>query len=320
MLDNMRRLHPRGPTSRGISVDIDGAMLGPNCVLVEANLGAHRPISHQAAGFIQGLLLPGHRDPDWLFEQCGRIARALDERQVALAQIYGLPIPIDELDDRRLVKLARVTAFARTGFNPDEPRIPKGNPRGGEWTGSGDDEGSSDTSSSPSSDLGSKISDDDGGSGSTASPTPSDLGAGDSHSGGNSGGDDSTGGDGIPAPAPDASGSLPQSPSGVPASPGSSAEPAIEYIIVEPQSSEPATAPSPATDATAPISGRPAPLDSADLDYQIAPPAAIPATTEPSSGAGPEATNEPTPQATNPETSAAGSQPLAWKIHGGWRA
>jgi hypothetical protein len=33
MLD-MRRLHLRGAANRGICVDVEGAMLGPHCVLV----------------------------------------------------------------------------------------------------------------------------------------------------------------------------------------------------------------------------------------------------------------------------------------------
>jgi len=35
MPEIMRRLHPRGAACRGICVDADGAMLGPECVLVE---------------------------------------------------------------------------------------------------------------------------------------------------------------------------------------------------------------------------------------------------------------------------------------------
>jgi hypothetical protein len=147
MFDNMRTLHPRGPTNRGICVDADGAMLGPDCILVEHGLGSNRPIDRRAAGVVQGLLLPDQGDSDWLFEQCGRIARALDEGQVALTQIYGLHIPIAELDDLSLARLTRATAFAKTGFNPDEPRIPKGSPRGGEWTDGGD--GESDSGSPP---------------------------------------------------------------------------------------------------------------------------------------------------------------------------
>ena len=63
----------------------------------------------------------------------------LDKGEVALAQIYGLSIPIDELDDRQLKRIALV-CFAKAGFNADEPRVsPKGDPRGGEWTA--DDDG-----------------------------------------------------------------------------------------------------------------------------------------------------------------------------------
>jgi hypothetical protein len=207
MFDNMRRLHPRGPTNRGICVDADGAMLGPDCMLVEHSLGAHRPLTRRIAKVIQSLFLPDDREPDWLFEQSGRIARALDEGQVALAQIYGLFIPIDELDDRHLTELARVTAFTKTGFNPDEPRIPRGDPHGGEWTdgGDGEDDAGSPPGPTPDAGAGGPEGDaDEGGSGSSASPTPSDLGAGDSDSGGDGdGGDGATGGssDGVPTPA-----------------------------------------------------------------------------------------------------------------------
>jgi hypothetical protein len=310
MFDNMRRLHPRGPTSRGISVDSDGAMLGPNCVLVEHTLGTHQPVSRRAARVIQGLLLPDHREPDWLFDQCGRIARALDEGQVALAQIYGLRISIGELDDRRLAQLGHITAFTRAGFNPDEPRVPKGDPHGGEWTNGGGDESASDSApNSPSSDIGVDASNGDGdnasGSGSTASPTLSDLGAGDSASGGDGGGDDGTDGDSDSVPTPshtaDASDAPPQSPTGGTSSSSSTAGPAIEYIIVEPQGSAPAAASSPATDGAAPAIGTPTPLGSAGLDYQSAPPAALSVPTEPTSGAGPEAINELTASAPNPK-------------------
>lgn len=68
---------------------------------------------------------------------------------------------------------------------------------------------------------------------------------------------------------------------------------------------------SPTIDPAAPASGTPTPLDSADLDYQVAPPAALPATTEPTSGAGPEAANESTPSAPNAQTPPTDVQPLA---------
>jgi hypothetical protein len=76
-------------------------------------------------------------DEDWLFHQCQRITDALNKGEVALAQIYGLRIPIVELDDQRLRRLA-VAGVAKWTFNPGEPRIPKGEPHAGEWTtGSG---------------------------------------------------------------------------------------------------------------------------------------------------------------------------------------
>ena len=60
----------------------------------------------------------------------------LDNGQLALAQIYGLHIPIGDLDDHQLRQIARVH-FAKAGFNPDEPRVPRGDPHGGEWTDGG---------------------------------------------------------------------------------------------------------------------------------------------------------------------------------------
>jgi hypothetical protein len=187
------------------------------------------------------------------------MARALDEGQLALAQIYGLHIPIGELDDRRLSQLSRLTAFARPGFNPDEPRVPKGDPRGGEWTTGGDDEGPGATSySTPSgSGAGDEGGDDAGGSGLSASPAPTDLGAGDS-GGGDGGGDGGTaaGDSGFRAPEPiggtgDAS---PQNPPVSPATPVSPGEPAISFTIVEPQDGAPSSGPPSTTTASCPRS------------------------------------------------------------------
>jgi hypothetical protein len=72
-------------------------------------------------------------DDDWLFRQCQRISDALNKGEIALAQIYGLRIPIGELDDYQLKRLA-ADRFTKWSFNPDEPRVPKGSPQGGEWT------------------------------------------------------------------------------------------------------------------------------------------------------------------------------------------
>jgi hypothetical protein len=132
MFDNMHRLHARGPTNPGICVDRDGAMLGPDCVLVGRTPRGFRGIGREAASALQkcaGI----ERDDDWLFRQCEYIADSLNKGQIALAQIYGLRIPVGSVDDRLLKDLA-AERFTKWSFNPDEPRLPKGDQHGGEWT------------------------------------------------------------------------------------------------------------------------------------------------------------------------------------------
>lgn len=133
MFETMRQLHPRGAANRGICVDRDGAVLGPECILVGRTPAGFRSIDRNAASAVQKCALDGDRDADWLFRQSQRIADALNKGEVALAQIYGLRIPVGHLDDRLLKPLA-AKDFAKWNFNPDEPRIPKGDPHGGEWT------------------------------------------------------------------------------------------------------------------------------------------------------------------------------------------
>jgi hypothetical protein len=137
MFETMWRLHPRGPTNKGVCIDADGAVLGANCVLVQRALSGYRAVGRQTARDIQSILLRGQDDPDWLFAQGQRIAKALDRGELALAQIYGLRIPVRELDDRQLKQLAGVASFTKFDFDPAEPRIPAGQPGGGEWTTGG---------------------------------------------------------------------------------------------------------------------------------------------------------------------------------------
>ncbi len=137
MFDNMRRLYPRGPENRGLAVDADGAMLGPDCVLVRRTAQGYRCISRQEGAVLQEFLLGEAKQPDWLFEQCRRILQALADNQVALAQIAGLHLPIVDLDPAGLRQLSRAAPFIRANFNPDEPRIPAGQSNGGEWASDG---------------------------------------------------------------------------------------------------------------------------------------------------------------------------------------
>jgi hypothetical protein len=130
MIRDMRRLHPRGAAGQGICVDAEGAMLGPDCTLVGRTSHGYRAIDRGEAAGLQKCLFDIADDQDWLYRQCQRIAKALNKGEIALAQIYGLRIPLDGLDASQLTH----AALAKTGFNPDEPRIPKGDPHGGEWT------------------------------------------------------------------------------------------------------------------------------------------------------------------------------------------
>ena len=87
---------------------------------------------------MQRILRLDKDDPNWLYQQSQRIAAALDRGEIALAQIYGLRIPVRDLDGNQLKQLAAIAPLAKAGFNPDEPRIPAGEPGGGEWTTGGD--------------------------------------------------------------------------------------------------------------------------------------------------------------------------------------
>ncbi|HML09267.1 MAG TPA: hypothetical protein VK432_00300, partial [Stellaceae bacterium] len=128
----MRRLHPRGAANKGICVDAEGAMLGPDCVLVHRTSRGFRGIERDHAAALQKCAVAARKDHNFLFHQTRRIAEALDKGEIALAQIYGLHIPVVDLDDGHLARISGID-FAGA-YNPNEPRIPKGNPHGGEWT------------------------------------------------------------------------------------------------------------------------------------------------------------------------------------------
>ena len=133
----MWRLHSRGAANRGVAVDADGAMIGPDCALVERTASGYRAAEREPVRGVQRILDLDRDDPNWLYAQSQRIADALNRGELALAQIYGLRIPVRELDGRKLKQLAAIAALAKAGFDPDEPRIPAGEHDGGEWTTGG---------------------------------------------------------------------------------------------------------------------------------------------------------------------------------------
>jgi hypothetical protein len=138
VLEPMWRLQPRGAANRGVAVDADGAMLGPDCLLVQRTASGFRAVEREPMRGMQRILRLDKDDPNWLYQQSQRIAYALDRGEIALAQIYGLRIPVRDLDGCQLKQLAAIAPLAKAGFNPDEPRIPAGQPEGGEWTTGGE--------------------------------------------------------------------------------------------------------------------------------------------------------------------------------------
>ncbi|HZU91136.1 MAG TPA: hypothetical protein VE993_17925 [Stellaceae bacterium] len=105
-------------------------MLGPDCVLVRRTAWGYRCIAFEEAAALQHFLFGDAKKPDWLFEQCRRIAKARDNGEIVLAQILGLYIPIDNLGSDQLRRLAAAARLTKANFDPDEPRVPKGNPDG----------------------------------------------------------------------------------------------------------------------------------------------------------------------------------------------
>jgi hypothetical protein len=101
ILVNVRRLHARGSTGRGMVVDHGGAMLGPDCVLVQRTAHGYRCATRSEVATVQEIVFGNDCRPNWLFDQCCRIAEALNDNQVALAQIYGVhaaPITSEDRD------------------------------------------------------------------------------------------------------------------------------------------------------------------------------------------------------------------------------
>jgi len=65
---HMRRLDARGPASRGVVVDAEGAMLGPDCVLVRRAAAGYRCVRPEEAAAIQKMLFKAQADdPNRLF-------------------------------------------------------------------------------------------------------------------------------------------------------------------------------------------------------------------------------------------------------------
>lgn len=138
----MRRLHDRGPSARGLVVDAHGVMLGPDCVLVARGKTGYRRIN---AGVLDRLVKTTFGAGPSLARfsiVLDRITAALDAGDIVKAQLLGLEIPLSALDDEQLIRLQTASSLIKAGFDPDQARDEKGR-----WATEGDGETSAGGSS-----------------------------------------------------------------------------------------------------------------------------------------------------------------------------
>ncbi len=132
----MRRVYERGRRSRGLVVDRDGVALGPDVVLVRHSAAGYRCARTDDLVRLTRLVFTGDARFQRLPAVLAQIARALDAGDLVKAQLLGLEIPIGELDDSQLARLAGAADLVKVGFDPSQPRD-----EGGRWTSEGGGDG-----------------------------------------------------------------------------------------------------------------------------------------------------------------------------------
>ena len=133
----MRHLYGRGPDSRGPAVDADGAVLGPDCILVRRTPEGYRCADLDEIRIALAVAYGDDRHASAVFAGDCRIAEALADGEIAFAPIVGLHLPLPDLDAAGLQRAARIASLIKANFNPAQPRVPAGSPEGGQWTGDG---------------------------------------------------------------------------------------------------------------------------------------------------------------------------------------
>jgi hypothetical protein len=128
----MRRLHERGPRSRGLVVDAEGVALGPACVLVRRTpAGYRRADVGQIADLTRSVF--GHDARlDRIPIVLARITDALSAGDLVRAQLLALEIPLRDLDDAQLRRLRACSDLLKEGFDPNQLRDAFGR-----WTNEG---------------------------------------------------------------------------------------------------------------------------------------------------------------------------------------
>ena len=121
-LATIRRLHDRGPGCRGLAVDPEGVVLGPDCVLVRPTPRGYRCAAPDEIALLRRAVFDDDTRLGRLPIVLASIVRALDRGDLVMAQLLGLEIPLDSLDDDRLWRLSRAADLIKAGFDPDQPR------------------------------------------------------------------------------------------------------------------------------------------------------------------------------------------------------
>lgn len=134
--NRMRRLHERGPRSRGLVVDCDGVALGPQMTLVRRSGMGYECVDAHSLMRVARIVFRADAQLGKLPRLLGAIAGALETGDLVKAQLLGLEIPIGDLDDTQLAKLAAAAELIKSGFDPTQPRDERGRwSNGGAATG-----------------------------------------------------------------------------------------------------------------------------------------------------------------------------------------
>jgi len=131
-----------GQDGPGLSCDENGAKLGPITLVKrnKTNSGLSYAVVDPlglAAAFKAAFGATEASEINRIEARLNAIAHALNAGNPCLAAIIAVQMRVPEFGPGAL---KRITALAKLlkAYNPDEPRVPAGNPDGGEWTGDGD--------------------------------------------------------------------------------------------------------------------------------------------------------------------------------------
>ncbi len=119
---------------------LDGLYLGSSPLIVPVGGSYRVRAADEITALIAAAYGPGI-DAARLLPGLRLAAVALQPGDLTRAMIAAVHLRLGEIGDARLARLARAETLLKNNFDPNEPRVPAGNPDGGQWTGEegGDD-------------------------------------------------------------------------------------------------------------------------------------------------------------------------------------